>query len=72
MTVQGRRIARLIVSAITSGLMGAGTVVLGAVTGEGTVKPGTWLIAGVSGIMFVCKDLQASLSKPPRSTNERG
>ena len=66
MTVQAARFVRALLSALTAGLMGTGTVILGSMTDTGQVKPGTWLIAGVSGVMFACKDLQSSLSTPPQ------
>lgn len=65
MTDDARRYLRMAVSALTTGLMGAGTTVLGSVSEGGEVKAGTWTIAGVSLIIFICKDLQASLSQPP-------
>jgi hypothetical protein len=68
MTPNTARLLRMAVSALTTGLMGAGTLLLGSMTGDGQVKPGAWLIATVSGIMFLCKDLQASLSTPPHLT----
>jgi len=59
------RMLRMVLSAIVAGLMGAGSVVLGSVSAEGQVKPGVWMIAGVSGVMFACKDVQAYLAQGP-------
>jgi hypothetical protein len=66
MAQQTRRLIRLLVSAFVSGVIAAGSVILGSVSAEGAVKPGTWLIAGVMGITATCKDLQSSLSEPPQ------
>lgn len=66
MEQQTRRVLRLLVSSFVAGVIAAGGVILGSVSAEGQVKPGTWLIAGVMGITALCKDLQSSLSEPPQ------
>jgi hypothetical protein len=62
---ESRRLVRLILSAFVAGVIAAGGVILGSVTAEGGVKPGTWLISGVMGLTALCKDIQSTLSSPP-------
>ena len=59
------RMIRMCVSAITAGLISAGSTILAAATTEGVIKPGTWIIAGISGALIALKDIQAYLSQAP-------
>ena len=66
MTDDTRRFVRMLLSAIVAGIMGAGSILLTSLTPEGAMKPGAILIAGITGIMFVCKDIQSCLMTPPQ------
>ena len=72
MPLLDRHIVRLIVSALTSGGIAAGSVILGAVSAEGQLKAGTWILASVTGVMAICKDIQSWLSSPPSLANRGG
>lgn len=66
MTSNATRLIRLVLSALVAGVMGAGTYLLGAgVMTDGTLKPGTTLIATILGVMALAKDVQSYLSTVP-------
>ena len=61
-----RRLLRMIVSALSSGIIAAGGVILGAVGQEGDIKPSVWVLSGVTGVVAMFKDVQSLLSTPPQ------
>jgi hypothetical protein len=65
MSADTRRLIRCLLSALVAGVIAGGSVILGSVSADGQVKPGTWLIAGVMCLTALAKDMQASLSTPP-------
>lgn len=74
MDTETRRLLRMVMSALSSGIIAAGGVILGAVsssqssallTEEGGLNVVTWITAGVTGVVAVFKDIQSGLSSPP-------
>jgi hypothetical protein len=61
----GRRVVRLIASALAAGGVAFGSTVAVAFSDGGTLTETTsWLILGAV-VAAMCKDIQASLSSPP-------
>lgn len=65
LTVEGKRFARLIVSALIAGAIGVGSNLLTAVSATGEIQRGSLLLAVITGALLTLKDVQAYLSTPP-------
>jgi hypothetical protein len=66
MTDGTRKTIRLVVSAFMTGIVGAGTNVLTAVTSSGEIPKSALVIASIAGIVLTAKNIESSLSEPPR------
>ena len=64
-----RQMARLIISSIAAGgIAGLGMLLVAFAGGNTMPNEAQWWVAGITGVLQMLKDIQASLSEPPQIT----